>query len=134
MPRWAGRTATILVSGGFSAVPVVDADDRLLGVVSRGDLLRTLIRPDEHLPDELSREPTRGHGALSEEEQRFWDETVRDHQAEAGEALPAVVVGGSWGAVLLVLFGVPMAGLAIGAATGVAWLLWRFRHGRPRTT
>jgi len=68
-------------------------------------------------------------GALSVDEQRIWDETVHGHEAEAREALPAVVVGGSWGAVLLVLFGVPMAGLAIGAATGVAWLVWRFGHG-----
>jgi hypothetical protein len=68
-------------------------------------------------------------GALSEDEQRLWDETVRDHEAEARDALPPVVVGGSWGAVLLVLFGVPMAGLAIGAATGVAWLVWRLRRG-----
>jgi hypothetical protein len=51
--------------------------------------------------------------------------------AEAGGggvrgALPAVVVGGSWGAVLLVLFGVPWAGVAVGAAVAVLWLLWRF--------
>jgi hypothetical protein len=40
--------------------------------------------------------------------------------------LPAVVIGGGWGAVLLLLFGVPLAALAVGAAAGLIWLLWRF--------
>jgi hypothetical protein len=35
-------------------------------------------------------------------------------------------VGGGWGAVLLVLFGVPWAGLAVGTAVLLLWLLWRF--------
>jgi hypothetical protein len=54
---------------------------------------------------------------------------VGDLQAGAPDGrdrLPAVVVGGGWGAVLLVLFGVPRAGLAVGAAVGLLWLLWRF--------
>jgi len=93
---------TIPVSGGFSAVPVVDADDRL-------------------------REPARGLGALREDEQRIWDETVCDHESEAGEALPAVVVGGSWGAVLLVLFGVPMAAWPSGRRR--AWRGWSGAFG-----
>jgi len=42
------------------------------------------------------------------------------------DELPAVVVGGSWGAVLLILFGVPWAGVAVGVATALIWLLWRF--------
>jgi hypothetical protein len=82
---------------------------------------------------------------LSEHEQMSWDEIEHKYRAEAGEAtrgrlwlwtgtgrsgrradLPAVVVGGGWSTVLLVLFGVPMAGVAVGAATGLIWLLWRF--------
>jgi hypothetical protein len=68
---------------------------------------------------------------LSEHERMIWDEIERNYQAEADEAargrlglwtgagrsgprgdLPAVVVGGGWAAVLLVLFGVPSAGAA----------------------
>ncbi len=82
---------------------------------------------------------------LSEHEQKIWDEIVRNYRPEVDEAargclskwtgtrgsgptaeLPAVVVGGGWGAVLLILFGVPSAGVAVGAATGLIWLLWRF--------
>ena len=37
-----------------------------------------------------------------------------------------MVIGGGWGAVLLLLFGVPMAALAVGAATALVWVLWRF--------
>ena len=57
------------------------------------------------------------------------DRRVGDVQAgdpDGRGRLPAVVVGGGWGAVLLVLFGVPRAGLAVGAAVGLLWLLWRF--------
>ena len=67
---------------------------------------------------------------LSEEELRIWDQIERDYWAEADAPapmdMPAVVVGGGWAAVLLVLFGVPSAGIAVGAAAGLIWLLWRF--------
>ena len=47
-----------------------------------------------------------------------WDEIERHYRAEepggsAGSRLPAPIIGGAWGAVLLVLFGVPAAGAAI---------------------
>ena len=60
---------------------------------------------------------------LSPREQRSWDDIVR---AERWEPLPAVVVGGGWGAVLLLVFGVPMAALAVAAATALVWVVWRF--------
>ena len=82
---------------------------------------------------------------LSEHEQKIWDEIERNYQAEADEPargrfrtwpgarrsgwradLPAVVIGGGWSAVLLVLFGVPSAGVAVAAAAGLIWLLWHF--------
>ncbi|WP_448624964.1 hypothetical protein [Geodermatophilus sp. URMC 64] len=81
---------------------------------------------------------------LSEHERQTWDRIERRCGPETEEAagacvaarpekwrrrrgdLPSVVVGGGWGAVLLVLFGVPMAGVAVGAAAGLMWLLWRF--------
>jgi hypothetical protein len=71
---------------------------------------------------------------LSEHEQRLWDEIEHTYRAEAGgewgrgdrTELPAPLIGGAWGAVLLVVFGVPAAGAAIAAATILIWLLWRF--------
>ena len=66
---------------------------------------------------------------LSRSEQEIWDEIVRaDPQRRRPGTradLPAAVIGGGWSAVLLVLFGVPAAGVAVGAATGLVWLLWR---------
>jgi hypothetical protein len=78
---------------------------------------------------------------LTERERKIWDEIERAHRAEFDEVarawtgggdgarnprdLPAVVIGGGWGAVLLVLFGVPMAGVAVGAAAALVWLMWR---------
>ena len=34
-------------------LPVVDADDRLLGIVSRGDLLRIFLRPDAEIREDI---------------------------------------------------------------------------------
>ena len=82
---------------------------------------------------------------LSSSEQRIWDDIERFYAAEAeepvlpgpqparrgrpgtrgGDDLPAAVVAGAWGAILLVLFGAVDVGLAIGAATALGWLLWR---------
>src|SRR4051794_8543683 len=78
----------------------------------------------------------RRYDMLSEHEREIWDDIERTHRTPADEGargrtgardrLPAAVVGGGWSAVFLILFGVPSAGLAIGAATAVVWLLWRF--------
>jgi hypothetical protein len=65
---------------------------------------------------------------LSEHEQSVWDEIERHYRSRPDRGrgdVPAPVIGGLWGAVLLVLLGVPAAGLAVGAATGLIWLLWR---------
>ncbi len=37
-------------------LPVVDAEGRLVGVVSRGDLLKVFLRPDEDIAREVRRE------------------------------------------------------------------------------
>ena len=81
---------------------------------------------------------------LSHDEQRAWNEIRRRYAREAEEpALPvidleirrprsstpavlAAVVAGGCTAVLLVVLGVPVAGLAIIAATIPPWLLWRY--------
>jgi CBS domain-containing protein len=40
------EAARLLVDHGFAVLPVVDADDRLLGVVTEADLLRNRLLPD----------------------------------------------------------------------------------------
>ncbi|MDQ2737862.1 MAG: CBS domain-containing protein [Actinomycetota bacterium] len=40
------ETAQLLAGGGFTAVPVLDDDDQLVGIVSEADLLRSPLRPD----------------------------------------------------------------------------------------
>jgi CBS domain-containing protein len=40
------EAARLLVSHGFAVLPVIDADDRLLGVVAEADLLRNRLLPD----------------------------------------------------------------------------------------
>ena len=82
---------------------------------------------------------------LSHDEQRAWDEIRRRYAVEAEEParpvldrtvrrphpskpvglLAGVVAGGSI-AILLVIVGAPVAGLAIAVATVPRWLLWRY--------
>ncbi|WP_141242903.1 DUF3040 domain-containing protein [Geodermatophilus obscurus] len=82
---------------------------------------------------------------LSRDEQRIWDDIERFYAAEAEEPvlpvphpalrhrrdgrgagdLPVAVVAGAWSAILLILFGVLVAGFAVGAATALGWWLWR---------
>ncbi len=82
---------------------------------------------------------------LSPDEQRSWDEIRRRCAEEVqeparpvlgprarrpGSAAPAgllaTVVAGGCLAVLLVVCGAPLAGLAIAVATAPRWLLWRY--------
>jgi hypothetical protein len=81
---------------------------------------------------------------LSHDEQEAWDQirrryaqeaeepapgvldpTVRRSRSSRVEDLPAAVVAGGWGAIVLVIFGALVAGLAIAFATALGWLLWR---------
>jgi hypothetical protein len=83
---------------------------------------------------------------LSSYEQQIWDDMERCYAADIDEPalpelrpphrpglegrgvddLPVAVVSGIWGSILLILFGLVLAGLAVGAATAVAALLWRY--------
>jgi hypothetical protein len=82
---------------------------------------------------------------LSHDEHRAWDEIRRRYAEEAEEpsrpvldltvrrprssgpvALRAAVVAGGCLALLLVVLGAPVAGLAIAVATVPQWLLWRY--------
>jgi hypothetical protein len=81
---------------------------------------------------------------LSSQERRIWQDIERYH-AEVGEPLlpelqphrprmegrgvddlPAAVVSGTWGSILLILLGFVLAGLAVGAVTALGALLWRY--------
>ncbi len=82
---------------------------------------------------------------LSRRDQRIWDDVQRFWAEEAEEPpraapsapshrkrasrdpadLPAAVVAGAWITIVLVLFGAPAAGLAVGVATALGWALWR---------
>jgi len=84
---------------------------------------------------------------LDHDEEKAWDEIRRRYAEEAGEparavldltvrrprrseprGLPVAVVAGCGIAVLLVICGAPLAGLAIAVATAPRWLLWRHGH------
>jgi CBS-domain-containing membrane protein len=51
---------------GFKRLPVVDAEGRLVGIVSRGDLLKVFLRTDAELAAEI-------RGVLNEAERTFGD-------------------------------------------------------------
>jgi CBS domain-containing protein len=45
--------ARVLAARNIKRVPVVDADNRLLGIVSRHDLVHVFVRPDEEIRQEV---------------------------------------------------------------------------------
>ncbi|MFD9617757.1 CBS domain-containing protein [Streptomyces virginiae] len=47
--------ARLMARGHLKRLPVVDGDGRLVGVVSRGDLLKIYLRPDADIAEELRR-------------------------------------------------------------------------------
>ncbi len=50
------EAARLMVTEEVKCLPVVDEADRLVGVVSRGDLLRVFLRRDDALREEISRD------------------------------------------------------------------------------
>ncbi len=50
-----GAAARRMTDGNLTMLPVVDTDNELLGVVSRRDLLRVFLRPDEDLAADVRR-------------------------------------------------------------------------------
>jgi hypothetical protein len=83
---------------------------------------------------------------LSDHEQKVWDDIERFYAVEAEEPagagpqppgprkrdsrelndIPAAVAAGGYITFMLILFGAPVAGLAVGTATALGWLLWRY--------
>lgn len=47
--------ARLMARGHLKRLPVVDGDGRLVGMVSRGDLLKIYLRPDADIAEELRR-------------------------------------------------------------------------------
>ncbi|MCW2704948.1 MAG: putative signal-transduction protein containing cAMP-binding and domain [Blastococcus sp.] len=53
------RAAEMMAERGFAALPVVDRDDKLVGIVAQGDVLRDRLAPDPRL--HLRRETAADH-------------------------------------------------------------------------
>ncbi|MFG1605215.1 CBS domain-containing protein [Actinoplanes sp. NPDC049265] len=75
------ETVDTLIVGGISAAPVVDADGRVLGVVSEADLLHKIEAADDHEHRRVIRAPHRAA-------------TAKAHAATAAELMssPAITV------------------------------------------
>ncbi|MEV7687539.1 CBS domain-containing protein [Streptomyces bungoensis] len=64
-PEWnVVEAARLMEAQGVKRLPVVDEADRLLGIVSRGDLLRVFLRRDEAIREEITRDVLRRTLAL----------------------------------------------------------------------
>ncbi|MEV5845345.1 CBS domain-containing protein [Streptomyces sp. NPDC051985] len=56
-PEWSVvEAARLMETQHVKRLPVVDEADRLLGIVSRGDLLRVFLRPDDAIRGEIARD------------------------------------------------------------------------------
>ncbi|MGV9544254.1 CBS domain-containing protein [Nocardia beijingensis] len=64
-----------LVTHGLRSLPVVDAEDRVVGMFSRGDALRLMLTPDDALAADAQRLLDQYRGA------RRWQVTVDDGDA-----------------------------------------------------
>lgn len=47
------EAARLMQEAGIKRVPIVDSDDRPIGIVSRSDVLRAFARPDSEIVDEI---------------------------------------------------------------------------------
>lgn len=47
------EAATVMERRGLKRLPVVDEDDSLVGILSRADLVRLFVRPDQEIRDEV---------------------------------------------------------------------------------
>jgi CBS-domain-containing membrane protein len=51
-----GEAARVMHEGGFRSMPVVDGNGRVVGIVSRRDLLQAFLRPDDEIRREIAGE------------------------------------------------------------------------------
>jgi CBS domain-containing protein len=54
--RKVGAAAATMVDSSVNRLPVVDADGKLVGIVTRADLVRAFVRPDEAIEREIKRD------------------------------------------------------------------------------
>jgi len=47
------EAATMMIEEGVNRLPVVDHNERLMGIVTRADLVRAFVRPDEAIEREI---------------------------------------------------------------------------------
>jgi len=89
------EAAQTMVRSGWKSLPVVDDDGRLLGVVSRSDIIHAMTRPDHDLEEDIAR-------AFAEAGHPEWTASVRsghvtvarsDGPVEAALAVAATVEG-----------------------------------------
>jgi CBS-domain-containing membrane protein len=66
----------------ISAVPVVDDDGRLIGIVSRGDVLKTFLTPDEQIRRRILDDVVRVDDDLT------WDVSDRELRRPLTSPLP----------------------------------------------
>ena len=55
------RCCSSLITHGFTALPVLDGDDRLVGIVTEADLIRDRIPPDPRPAPRVATRPRPGH-------------------------------------------------------------------------
>lgn len=48
------EAARLMQKAGIKRVPIVDDDGRLIGLISRADMLRAYVRPDQEIIDEIA--------------------------------------------------------------------------------
>ena len=53
------EAATIMIEEGVNRLPVVDHDDRLMGIITRADLVRAFVRSDEEIELEIREDVVR---------------------------------------------------------------------------
>ena len=71
---------------------------------------------------------------LNSQEEQIWDDVQRFWAEEAEEPAvrdevdpPAVIVGGAFGVILLLLFGEVQPALGVAVATATGWTLWHYQ-------
>lgn len=101
--RVVGAAAALMVEAGVNRLPVVDADGRLVGIVTRADLVRAFIRPDEAIEREIEQDllqtlwidPARVSIAVENGEVRLGGKVDTQEQAELVarlvQSIPGVV-------------------------------------------
>ncbi|MGW2717720.1 CBS domain-containing protein [Streptomyces sp. NPDC001492] len=86
-PEWTVvEAARRMAAHNVKRLPVVDEADRLLGIVSRGDLLRIFLRRDDAVHDEITRDVLHGTLGLAPSEVTV---QVRQGQVTLGGSVEA---------------------------------------------